>query len=103
MRKLLIAGIAGLTVACSSADLTKLIDAIVANAKVECGIAVNAADLAAALSGQNPALVLAATVAHSMCQQYLAQAPAATMHEKLTAGQATYVVVVNNKPVHVQK
>ena len=104
MRKYLAAiALAAVLTACAGVTLQSVIDAIVTNAKVECGVAVNAADLAVALSGQNPAIIIAANIAHSVCSQYLAQVPPTPAGAPKATASADVTVEVNGHRVHVSK
>jgi len=90
-----------LLASCGTVDINKLLVDIQANAKQYCGVVVNLADLAAALSGQDPKVIAVSQVAHSICDQYLAKAQA---NAPTAAPLTGYVNVhVNNKPVQVCK
>src|SRR6266567_6256030 len=86
-----------LLASCGTVDINKLLVDIQANAKQYCGVIVNLADLAAALSGQDPKIIAVSQVAHSICDQYLAKAQASAPGAPSTLGCVN--VTINNKPV----
>ena len=102
--KILILGAASaalLLSSCGTVDINAILAAIQKDAKQYCGVIVAGADLAVALSGQDPKTIAVSQVAHSICDQYLAKVQANAPGAPATPGCVE--VKVNNKPVQVCK
>ncbi len=94
-------GAAILLTSCGTVDINTILAEIQKNAKEYCGVVVAGADLAVALSGQDPKAIIASQVAHNICDQYLAKAQGSAPGAPSTTGCVR--VVVNGKPVQVCK
>jgi len=86
---------------CGTVDINKLLVDIQANAKQYCGVVVNLADLAVALSGQDPKVIAVTQVAHSICDQYKSVVQGSVQAQTSPTGCVS--VQVNNKPLQVCK
>jgi len=85
--------------------LADVINTIVTNAKLECSIAVSATDIATALAGTDPNVIIVGSIVSAICSQYKAAVPptptAPAPGEAPKAPSACATVLINGHPVKV--